>query len=394
MVGLRIALMAVLVAVASGPLASDPVTSGPSVAFAIVPSVSQPAAEVPEVYVTGEASCDVSTGRWLVLWSLNPANGPWTVTGVRDPVNNLALTPVAGRNPGSFDVTERLAGTATAAGLTFSMTTPANPVARSQSRTMALPGGCEVKPLTACPSVNDARYSHTFDPATGQATIMVANGVYCSNYSRRVFLAARLEITAAHYGSYGYPLQVDGPLGRAGSATLPGWVSGIEVLQVDTVPCGYQLYLTFDFPAPETITGGPVTLSRTLGAPNPPGNLSTGPVGSFAAPTHACTNPSVPKYRLLCGGGLAITLANGPDAPLVAAFEVASPQGGDLIPVPPGGTGSFSMTAVLALPMTIFVRVAGVQIASIVLPKTVCVRGRALPVRPPIPRRSAVRPAL
>jgi hypothetical protein len=328
---------------------------------------------VPEVYVNARAGCNVRTGQWSVLWELNKAAEPVTVTGALDPISGATLH--FGVVSDRLQATETLPGTATAAGLTVTVTSASNPAARSHSRTLALPGGCAVRPVVSCPE--ETAYAHTFEPALGYAVVRVANDIYCDNQGRTVYLSDLPELAPDVYGSTpGYRLFLAGSIGRG---------TGILVLQVDVVPCGYQLHLTFNFP-PLTATGGPTTGSLTLGGPNAPGNRSTGPVGSFRSPPGVCVAPAVVRRVLHCDNSFGVVLHNGSGAALPAVLELSGPNVFQSVPVLPGQTVSVLMTPVPP-PRTVTLRIGGLDFTTVVQPTVACARGRALFSRPPVPRR-------
>jgi hypothetical protein len=331
-----------------------------------VPASAVPASAVPEVYLHGRAGCDVRTGQWSVLWELNHAAEPLAVTGAVDPISGATLQ--FGAVSDRLQAVETLPGSATAAGLMVTVTSAGNPAARSHARTLALPAGCEVKPVVSCSEEEMARYAHTFDPALGYAAVRVANDVYCENQGHFVYLSDLPELMPGSYGSTpGYRLYLGTTIGSG---------VGIRVLQVDIVPCGYQLHLTFDFPR-QTAVGGPTTQSLTLGGPAAPGNLSTGPVGSFRSPPGVCIAPVLVRTELHCDNSFGLVLRNGPEAALPAVVHLSGPNVFQDVPVLPGRTVSV-LLAPVPPPRTVVATIAQFDFTTVVQRRVGCVRGRAV----------------
>lgn len=297
-------LVATGLAVTPGPVAARPVTpvrpSTTSTATA-GPAPSVTTAAPPDLWLSGGATCDSAAGQWNVRWHayLFATEVPVTITGASDPTNGAQLTPLrtvlAAHESTRLDGV--LPGAATRADLELRVRV-GEEAERTYLRTIALGEPCAVsEPTAECVNAADARYQHTFDGPAGTASVALVGPSLCSGQVQ--WIAIQI-----YYAPFGFS-----KLRRFDAWQVNSAVTRV-VLVTDVEPCAVEMILTF---------GGSSAPNNVLGAPESPGDRSTGPLATYRG-TGTCLLAYF--YATNTCDGLVIQAINEATSALPAYFEI------------------------------------------------------------------------
>jgi hypothetical protein len=342
------------------------------VAGAIVAPVAAGADQVP-VDINVVPSCDSATGLWNVDWLVqNQTPAPVVFERAEDPTTGTPI-PVPGFALTSYAVifldAPDLPGTRTTTGIYVWIRRIDRPEAVRYGGVFALPGTCTVQaPPTNCVDRRTARYQHTFDGATGVATVEVVGAQLCPGEFASVTLASYGEINPDAFPTWLYPYDQSG-----------AWLSDTHrkvALRVTLPPCKAKVELEL---------WDPFEIAGT------PGGRSTGPYAVYENAGITCRSQPSVSTTTECDGSVRIQLANAATATTPVQFA--------FVDVYPGRLGMFrtlvleageSTTVNYTVPVPrgqIDIYVNGVRLTSAKAPTLRQCKAQARPSWPAPPRR-------
>jgi hypothetical protein len=219
-------------------------------------------------------------------WATISPGSEHTVNHVEDQVNHTTLD-IVNDLPNYFQVRSLLPLGATKAGVTATASLAGGTGIVTSVRTIALPPCTRASGEVWC-DVQRPTYAHTFDAATGTATVWVSNGRYCFNTYDVFSLASYLPTPTGTYVRNG----MTSALGDLGSSYYSSTI-GTLVLITDLPKCVGKVVLRYGNSTDTLKFTDPTTDSSILGAPNSP---SAGPIG-YGSTSRQCTGSPTTRGR-------------------------------------------------------------------------------------------------
>lgn len=260
------------------------------------------------VVIEGLANCEPS-GQWQVTyWLRNLAPADVTVLSTTDVVSGASVAMERTFFGYNKDVGERLAvqtapASATKMGVTVSLKRSDRATAETITKVYPLPAGCAPLPTPSdCVLPSAARYKHTFNGATGVATIELTSKPLCIGWDQEF----RLMVLPGDAGAYDESAIFFGPQHRK------------VTFAVKVPACQAQVVI---FAHNDDGSGGPHN-DNILGAPGVPGNRSAGPLGTYQKTTGpVCARTATHTVRVSCAGIVTVTAANSATSTMPAMVQ-------------------------------------------------------------------------
>ena len=300
------------------------VLAGATLGLIAVGAIASPAS-AHTASIQGRAECDKASGQYVITWTLS---NDYRETAYRGRVNALPEGSIVDlpqreiRRYGSIQGVQRLPGSATFAGIEFDKVTWADGAEqrRDLRKMIRLAGTCAkpqpkppappatTKPPADCVAADKVEFSHTFNGATGVATVSLdGTKPVCAGGDQGFALI-----------SYTASKTPNAPLKKFDSSA--GVISPTRSkldLKVKIPPCYTKVYLVWGTSIIDPINAtGEKYGDTVLGSVGKPGSSSKGPVGVYEGGSAECTaRPSV-TFENTCDN-VTVTLINDGIQPAV-----------------------------------------------------------------------------
>lgn len=270
--------------------------------FAVAMPTAASAEQQLPVELQGNPACNLATGTWDVTYFIrNYSPVDMVVDSAADPVSGQSFTPTSPtvESWGIAVINRSAPGSTTQLALVVRLHRVDHPVTIVLDQTSPLPSGCAAQPSGApCVNPDAARYRHTFDAATGTATVQLVGPPLCPGQYESLELVSRTD----EQTYFRDPYDEDGGFLTSGYSAL--------VFHVNLPPCHAHVFMFFDVPY-----GHPVDdPSLMLGASTFPGNRSTGPLADAWVNGASCTSAASAYLTSNCDGTMSFHLSNAASA--------------------------------------------------------------------------------